>query len=245
MWVKKVFLVVIGIVILAVGWHIFTRQDSMSNTPGTQAQFDKKQHSIDAADSTWLVVNKTRPLNPPDYKPANLVAPGIPLRLSTADEEMLMRADAARALGQLNAGVKAETGLEIMLASAYRSYGFQRGLYNRYVSEQGQETADQQSARPGYSEHQTGLAADVEPTSRECEVEDCFADTKEGKWVAANAYKYGFVIRYPENRQRTTGYIYEPWHLRYVGADLATAVHEAGDPTLEEFFGLPAAPDYQ
>jgi zinc D-Ala-D-Ala carboxypeptidase len=67
----------------------------------------------------------------------------------------------------------------------------------------------------------------------------------EGQWAAANAYKYGFVIRYPQNKQATTGYIYEPWHLRYVGKALAQEIHNQGNPTLEEFFGLPAAPGYQ
>jgi D-alanyl-D-alanine carboxypeptidase len=206
---------------------------------------NKSQYSLDAAESLWLIVNKARPLQPKDYAPANLRAPAIPLRLTAKDEEMLMRSDAAQALEQLVTAAKDQASLQLMLSSAYRSYGFQRGLYNRYVSQQGQAVADSQSARPGHSEHQTGLAADVEPASRTCEVETCFATTPEGKWVAANAYSYGFVVRYPEGKQGITGYIYEPWHLRYVGTELATAIHAAGNPTLEEFFGLPAAADYQ
>jgi D-alanyl-D-alanine carboxypeptidase len=113
------------------------------------------------------------------------------------------------------------------------------------VNVQGKAVADSQSARPGYSEHQTGLAVDVEPTSRKCEVEACFGDTPEGKWVAANAHKFGFIIRYPKNMQSVTGYIYEPWHIRYVGKELAGEMHKQNIATLEQFFGLEAAPDYQ
>ncbi len=109
---------------------------------------------------------------------------------------------------------------------------------------QGKAVADTQSARPGFSEHQTGLAADIEPASRTCEVQECFGDTPEGQWVAANAYKYGFVIRYPKDMQHVTGYIYEPWHVRYVGKKLAEQMHKEGVATLEQFFGLENAPDY-
>ncbi|HSW74562.1 MAG TPA: M15 family metallopeptidase, partial [Candidatus Saccharimonadales bacterium] len=114
-----------------------------------------------------------------------------------------------------------------------------------YVAAQGKSVADSQSARPGYSEHQTGLAADLGGTSDpSCNVADCFADTVEGKWLAANAYKYGFLIRYPADKVNVTGYIYEPWHIRYIGASLSTEMHKSHIETLEEFFGLPAAPSY-
>ena len=141
--------------------------------------------------------------------------------------------------------VSKKQGVNIMSASGYRSYTFQVKLYGRYVQEQGQAVADSQSARAGYSEHQTGLAVDVEPTSRQCEVDPCFANTPEGQWLAANAYKYGFVIRYPSDKQQVTGYIPEPWHVRYVGTDLSNQMHDQDITTLEEFFGLPAAPNYQ
>ena len=84
----------------------------------------------------------------------------------------------------------------------------------------------------------------IEPSSRTCEIETCFAETPEGRWAADNAYKYGFVVRYQKGKQNITGYIYEPWHLRYVGKELAAELHLQGDPTLEEFFGLEPAPDY-
>ncbi|MDB5184460.1 MAG: Serine-type D-Ala-D-Ala carboxypeptidase [Candidatus Saccharibacteria bacterium] len=209
------------------------------------ASFDKKQYSNDDPASLWLVVNKLRPLNPKDYAPADLVVPNIPLRSNITSTEKYVRAATAKALETMVAAAAAQ-GVNLNLQSGYRSYSFQVTLYNDYVSSQGQSVADSQSARPGYSEHQSGLAADLGGTTQpSCNVDPCFADTVEGKWLAANAHSYGFIIRYPKDGQAKTGYIYEPWHVRYVGTALSEELHRQGDPTLEEFFGLPLAPDYQ
>ena len=252
---KKRLLLILVIIILAAGGWFFVRQRSNNdastsssgtskNTPGTQASsFDKKQFSLTDPTSIWVITNKHNPLIPKTYAPTDLVVPAIPLRLTAKDDEMLMRKPAADALKEMYDGAQ-QSGLKLMVSSGYRSYSFQVALYNRYVQEQGKAVADTQSARPGYSEHQTGLAVDLEPASRTCEVEDCFAQTPEGKWVAANAYKYGFVIRYQQSSQAVTGYIYEPWHVRYVGKALAAELNKEGNPTLEAFFGLGAAPDY-
>ncbi len=124
----------------------------------------------------------------------------------------------------------AEEGLSIYLLSGYRSYETQTSLYNRYCARDGQAAADTYSARPGHSEHQTGLAIDVNSLSH------TFADTKEGKWLAQNAHLYGFIIRYTKDKQSVTGYAYEPWHIRYIGP-LAQAVYESG-LCLEEYFGI-------
>lgn len=206
--------------------------------------FNKKTYSITDPTSLWVVVNKQRRLQPADYVPGDLVIPTIKLRSNITSNERQVRASTAAALQALSDTAKAD-GITLTLESGYRSYSFQVSLYNRYVNQQGQAVADTQSARAGYSEHQTGLAADVGGVTKPaCNVEACFADTPEGKWVAANAYKQGFVIRYPEGKTPITGYTYEPWHLRYVGVDLATEMHEKQIATLEEFFELPAAPDY-
>jgi D-alanyl-D-alanine carboxypeptidase len=136
-------------------------------------------------------------------------------------------------------------GLHLLLSSGYRSYAYQVQVYGRIVQSQGQGSADEQSARPGYSEHQTGLAADIAPLSRKCDLQQCFAQTLEGQWLAANAYKYGFIIRYPADKQATTGYEYEPWHIRYVGADLAAEMHKQGIETLEDFFSVGGGTTYR
>ena len=121
--------------------------------------------------------------------------------------------------------------IELYSVSPYRSYEVQKGLYEWYASYDGYDNADTYSARPGHSEHQTGLAFDLNS------IDDSFADTKEGKWVAENCHKYGFIIRYPKGKEDITGYMYESWHIRYLGVDMATKVYESGK-TLEEYFGI-------
>jgi zinc D-Ala-D-Ala carboxypeptidase len=214
---------------------------SSTPTGNSSAAFDKQRYPTDKADSLWAVVNKGRQL-PADYAPADLVVPNIPLRLSSSAGEMHVRADTAKALETMFAAAKA-IGLNLMLASGYRSYAEQTSVYNNYVKASGVAQADTFSARPGRSEHQTGLAADIEPLSRNCEVEQCFNATPEGQWLAANCYKFGFIIRYQKSTQNLTGYEYEPWHVRYVGAELAGQIQQSGQ-TLEQFFGLPTYISY-
>ena len=136
------------------------------------------------------------------------------------------------AFNKMNADAKS-LGLNLWIASGYRSYWTQNTLYNNYVAADGKEEADTYSARPGYSEHQTGLAFDLNS------VESSFANTDEGKWVKDNCYRYGLIIRYPKGKENITGYMYEPWHLRYVGVELATKLYNNGEwITLEEYFGV-------
>ena len=124
-------------------------------------------------------------------------------------------------------------GLNIYIASGYRSYDYQVGLYNRYVANDGKAAADTYSSRPGNSEHQTGLCFDLNS------IEDSFQYTSEGKWVNDNCYKYGFCIRFPKGKDAYTGYQYESWHLRYVGTELAEKLYNNGDwISLEEYFGI-------
>ena len=189
-------------------------------------------YDIDSASSLQVVVNKHRALNPATYVPGQLV------RI----QGERIRAEAADAYKQLAKAAKA-AGVNIMPISGYRSYSQQASLYDSYVRQYGQATADTIAARPGHSEHQTGLAMDIGNASGVCALQACFANTPAGKWAAENCWEYGFVIRYPAGAEATTGYTYEPWHLRYVGGrDLANAVKSAG--TLEDYFGLEAAPDY-
>lgn len=207
------------------------------------APFNKQQLPIDDAASIWVVVNKTRRLNPPEYVSGDLVAPNIALRTAATSPEMKLRREAATALETMTAAAKL-SGAQLMLASGYRSYNSQVLIYDREVRAYGQAIADTQSARPGFSEHQTGLAVDLEPVSRQCEIADCFADTAEGKWLALNAPKYGFLMRYTADKTTITGYRAESWHFRYVGTTLTNELQKQGVVTLEEFFGLPPAPNY-
>ena len=158
-----------------------------------------------------LIANKSYPL-PADYAPGGLTA------------------ETQAAFGQLQNAMAAE-GLSLWVASGYRSYDYQAGLYRKYVNRDGKAAADRYSARAGYSEHQTGLAFDVN------QVNDSFADTPQAKWLAAHAHEYGFIIRYPRGKEGVTGYQYEPWHLRYLGTETAKAVYESG-LCLEEYLGI-------
>ena len=204
---------------------------SPTPTPTPTPTFNKAQFSIDDPSSLWVVVNKTRQLNPKNYAP-----PLAALNLPGGGQ---MRPEAAAALQQLFADYQAQTGAQLKVVSAYRSYTTQVSTYNGWVSRLGQAQADRQSARPGFSEHQTGLAVDINTGA-----DQGFGATPAGMWLAANCYKYGFIVRYPDGLEAITGYEYEPWHVRYIGVALATEMHATGVQTLEQFFGLPAAPDY-
>lgn len=124
-----------------------------------------------------------------------------------------------------------ELGLNIYISSGYRSYLYQSNLYNRYVERDGEVAANTYSAKPGHSEHQTGLAFDLNT------INDAFGYTGEGKWIKDNCHLYGFIVRYPEGKQEITGFKYEPWHLRYVGIELATHLYQ-NNLTLEEYFKI-------
>lgn len=128
-------------------------------------------------------------------------------------------------------------GLSLVIRSAFRSYETQTNLYNNYVARDGQKKADTYSAKPGHSEHQTGLAFDLGNMSGNNDFLETFEDTAEGKWIKAHAHEYGFIIRYPKDKSHITGYQYEPWHLRYVGKEAAGKIYDSG-LTLEEYLGL-------
>jgi D-alanyl-D-alanine carboxypeptidase len=188
------------------------------------------------------MVDKLRPLQPANYVPPDLVLPAVPHISSAASSTM--RAEAATALQTMFATAAAEGAGALQIQNAYRSFVVQTNTHNSLVRSLGEAKADAQSARPGYSEHQTGLAVDVAASPSKCDIQACFGQTPQGIWLAANAYRFGFVLRYPPDKQTVTGYIYEPWHFRYVGLALAAEMKKTGASTLEEFFHLPAAPAY-
>ena len=131
------------------------------------------------------------------------------------------------------------SGYNLYIGSGYRSYWDQKIIYNNYVSWDGQANADTYSARPGHSEHQSGLAIDVCDRNEAACISSAFDNTVQAKWINDNCYKYGLIIRYPKNKSNITGYIYESWHLRYVGVELATKLYNNGDwITLEEYYGI-------
>lgn len=188
----------------------------------------------------WVVVNKTLSLVPEDYAPAPLAGTA----LAATSRSVELRTDAATSINAMATALNSSGSGVLGMNNGYRSHALQVRTYSGQVTALGQAAADQLSARPGFSEHQTGLALDVVSCSGRCGSIDTFGGTPESDWVAAHAWEYGFIVRYEEGATGTTGYVPEPWHLRYIGVELATAYHNGGYHTLEEFFGLPAAPDY-
>lgn len=157
-----------------------------------------------------LVVNKTYPL-PSTYNP------GMNSEAMAAFESMKKAA--------------ATDGINLFIVSGFRSYSYQANLYKNYVARSGQSEADRFSARPGHSEHQSGLAMDLNSAS------SSFAGTKEAIWLANNSYRFGFIVRYPEGKESITGYKYEPWHMRYLGIENAAKVYASG-LCLEEYLKI-------
>ncbi|MEC0240841.1 M15 family metallopeptidase [Paenibacillus dokdonensis] len=180
-----------------------------------------------------VIVNKQRSL-PDGYEPTDLVEPNVPFSFDGPHEKRHLRKEAADALEKLFAGAK-DDGIELRAVSGYRSYKRQKSIYENNVKTKGEEYASRVSAVPGTSEHQTGLTIDVSSPSVKNELEENFGDSAEGQWLAAHAADYGFVIRYPKGEEDVTGYVYEPWHIRYIGTDLAQDVAKSG-MTLEEYF---------
>ncbi|MBR5741932.1 MAG: M15 family metallopeptidase [Firmicutes bacterium] len=170
-----------------------------------------------------------------DYKAADMLQLDEEICCSDRPVEThLLRAEAADQFAKMIAAAKAD-GYEIKATTAYRSYYYQNGLYTNYVTKYGEAEADRFSARPGTSEHQSGLAADLSCASVNWQLVNKFGDTAEGKWIAAHCAEYGFILRYPKERsEERTGYIYEPWHVRYVTIPVATEIMNEG-LVLEEY----------
>ena len=184
---------------------------------------DKDYFTVDAqadTSSPYVIVNKYYKV-PDNYKPSNLTsADGIQMTAETAEAYKQMKSDAAK------------QGLSIRAVSGFRTVEYQRNLYNSYLAGDSQANVDRYSARPGYSEHHTGMAIDLFG-SREGLRE--FVNTPESPWVYENAHKYGFIVRYWEDIERYTGYEDEPWHLRYLGIQVATDMHDKGIKCFEEY----------
>lgn len=186
--------------------------EQMQTTPTKEIDFEHKTEVIDGRTyiDGILIVNKSYSL-PPSYDPG-------------------LNSEALAAFEKMQAAAS-DDGLFLYILSGYRSYSEQQYQYNVHVQNKGQEYADKVSARPGYSEHQSGLCMDINST------EDSFADTEEAAWLAENCTKYGFIIRFPKDKEEQTGYNYEPWHIRYVGVQNAQKIAESG-LCLEEYLGI-------
>ncbi|NDK32830.1 M15 family metallopeptidase [Nesterenkonia haasae] len=218
--------------VLAVGAVVLAQLPSPETLQASQVSWDP--------DSVHVLVNRQNPLEPVDYSPEDLVE--LEVRTSV-DDPVYMREEPADSVEELFDDALDE-GITLAVTSGYRSFDAQARIYSARHAQHGTEGTDEFAARPGYSEHQTGLAVDVISIDNpECIIGECFNETPEFEWLEESAHNYGFIIRYPEGKEHITGFAYEPWHLRYVGAETAEEI-VALNLTLEEYWRQPAAPDY-
>ena len=186
---------------------------------GLDHDFYTNMMDTDMSDGYLLICNKYHKLKD-NYVPdlVSLSGYGVGQMERVAAQNFKEMSDAAK-----------KDGISIYNVSGYRSYNTQKSLYNNYVARDGKAKADTYSARAGTSEHQTGLATDINSVS------SSFENTNAYKWLIKNSYKYGFILRYPKGKEFITGYMYEPWHYRYVGKDVAKIIYEK-DITYEEYY---------
>ncbi|MEX2356033.1 MAG: M15 family metallopeptidase [Thermaerobacterales bacterium] len=182
------------------------------------------------------VVNKERRL-PAGYEPPDLVIPEVPFTFEGVYPQRHLRRPAAEALAAMFDAAAAE-GFTLYARSGYRTYEQQQQTFEANVARYGEERANQSSARPGESEHQTGLAMDVTTRAVGFRLIQSFGETPAGQWTHANAADFGFIVRYPRGREEETGYQFEPWHLRFVGVEAARLIFEHG-LILEEYLAYP------
>lgn len=204
---------------------------------------DFSQYSLGDAASPWVVVNKQRALNPINYVPQKLLVPESTQYLDNS-RKISMAEITADALHQMSQAMNAEGAGKIFVNSGYRSFEYQGQLFESKIVQYGMAEALIRSAKAGHSEHQTGLAIDVSAVGQGCAIMQCFGDTDAGRWIAQNSWRFGFVVRYELDQTQVTGYTYEPWHLRYLGTELASEYFLKDFKTLEEFWNLAPATNY-
>lgn len=243
---KKIVLALVFLLIIAGGgtyyWQFILKdkngtvkkiEEEPTSNPFIGFTVSKKNYpviyTLEQAKDNLIVINKKHAL-PPEYVPD-----------LASWNSVNLKNDALEAYKALISGAQND-GVYLRPISSYRSYQDQEKLFNEYVKKDGQAKAETYSARPGHSEHQSGLAIDIGLPSGNCNLMICMAETKEGLWLSKNAHKYGYIIRYPEGKEAETGYQFEPWHIRYVGVDVAKNVYDSGY-TLDAYFGITAG-DY-
>lgn len=196
-------------------------------------KFYEEELNADTSKDTSILVNKFYLLGS-DFAPADLVS--VPQTYAWGDKgSQMIRKVAYDAFLEMWKAANEEQGYYLMVSSSYRSYQEQEIIYNNYKKNRGQKYADSIAARPGASEHQTGLTLDI--FSKLNNNKNTFKDTDTAKWLEDNSYRFGFILRYPEDKVNVTGYSYEAWHFRYVGKEIAKYIHE-NNITFEEYYAF-------
>ncbi|WP_431809000.1 M15 family metallopeptidase [Lysinibacillus sphaericus] len=244
---KKIVTIATFMIILIVSGCSGNKQNQQQNQQEVLPVDDSQQEvlpvddsqqevpSVNDPESIIVLVNKKYSF-PEGYEPKDLVYPDVAFIFKEKIDKRMMREEAAKYLEKMFNAAK-KMNIHLAGVSAYRSSQTQATLFNNYVEKDGIEKAKTYSAAPGTSEHQSGLAIDVSGTNGSCAADDCFANTEESAWLEDNAHKYGYIIRFPKEKEHITGYQYEPWHIRYVGVNLATELYNK-ELTLEEYYDL-------
>ena len=233
---RRSFLLLIFMIGLyfAVGPHLSADVGEKEPIQPTSAahKSEKKTEARIPDDKYLILVNKKYGLNK-DYEPGNLVDAKPAVKGANAYQQL--QKPVAEAFRKLSGDAR-KHGHIIKVTSGYRPYEYQEKIFKKYVDKDGRYGAEQYSAEPGHSEHQTGLCADVSSPSVNYHLVQAYGTVEEGQWLAKNAHKYGFIIRFPKGKEKITGYEYEPWHIRYVGKAAAAEIYKK-KLTLEEYLG--------
>lgn len=221
MKIKELLLaiIIVLVVIIFLGGESFSKDTSRYNKGSIDI--------VETVNKNLILVNKKNSINS-EYRPQNMIKPNILFLEIAKEEERLMDSVASKNIEDLFREAKKE-GINLIGTSAYRSYESQKKIYKQNVNIRGKEEAKKYAALPGQSEHQTGLSIDI--TNEERWFHE---STKEATWLADNAHRFGFILRYPKGKEHITGYNPEPWHVRYVGKEVAKEIYSEGI-TLEEY----------
>ncbi|AKN31719.1 D-alanyl-D-alanine carboxypeptidase [Clostridium carboxidivorans P7] len=223
---KLLMMPVLFLAVVVIIYSVFKPNQTINNLAYGS---DKKTGDV------LILVNRDNRLSSNDI-PKNLTVPNVNFAFNTSHEEKMMQGEAARALENLFA-YAGKQDINLYGNSGYRSYKSQKQIYNERVKKVGKQQADEYVAQPGASEHQTGLAMDVtNKDGAQGRLMVDFGQTREGKWLKANAYRFGFIMRYPKEKEAVTGYNYESWHIRYVGVKAAKEIFDK-NLVLEEYLG--------
>ncbi len=252
---RIIAIVVVLLALIAGGcwWYVYRQSQpidqapTQQNTPATSQRSTKQPVTVNLPNATpiparisdytadtdlWKLVNKNTGYTTPTYIPSDLALVTVPTMPGRGQDERSMRQIAMNDLSAMFAAAHT-AGVSLHVGSGYRSYSTQAALFSRYSQQYGETAASRFSARPGHSEHQSGLAVDLVGADGNCWVDECFKNTPAGVWLAKHAHEYGFILRYPEGKEDITGLMYESWHFRYVGRELAGALQQSG-LTLDE-----------
>lgn len=209
--------------------------ETPQESPGDNEPVEPNEETPDETNSNILnnildlsivtLVNKQNSLTESDV-PSDLVTVDVPTVLENPEVNQLRKVAANALKSMFDEAIKDD--IHLHARSGYRSYNTQVQLFQSYTDRNGEEAANRYSAKAGQSEHQTGLVMDVTAGSVNFQLSEEFGETAEGTWLREHAHEFGFIIRYPKHKEDITGYIYEPWHIRYLGIEMATKVYESG-----------------